>query len=423
MWEALGNSRRQDRVLHGAAKLFHVALAFVLYPLWLTGQRLTGPLRRLLARLDPPVPLPVPPARERSMDALLGELQKVPHRLHRSRTATLRKGIPDLAMFLLSQKRQTANFGYAYPNQFEYHYFDGADGERIAAAVAVHEGTPRPGLVVVHGLFSSRLFDYVREIAVRAYFDWGFNVAAVDLRSFGMTEMLTRAPNTGGWKEGEDVVCAGRYLKERGSTTVGALGISLGSSSVLNAGHVEGAERFLDGGILAIAGPADTEMATDRISRKVGPTHPFFLISKTFEAFLVSKVRNLGWPKEVADLRRLMELVVAPHYGLGVDEVHRRSSAKNHIQGTRVPLLVLHAEDDEVIPVEHARMLEEAAAGNPNVRVWILPGGAHAAFDALDKRWTYTVYRAFFERWAEYAAVGDEAEYPRAESGRLRALG
>ena len=26
--------------------------------------------------------------------------------------------------------------------------------------------------------------------AVRAYFDWGFNVAVIDLRSFGLTELL-----------------------------------------------------------------------------------------------------------------------------------------------------------------------------------------------------------------------------------------
>ena len=49
-----------------------------------------------------------------------------------------------------------------------------------------------------------------------------------------------RAPSTAGWKEGEDIVCAGRFLKGPGSTTVGALGISLGGSSVLGACHLGG---------------------------------------------------------------------------------------------------------------------------------------------------------------------------------------
>jgi predicted alpha/beta-fold hydrolase len=107
----------------------------------------------------------------------------------------------------------------------------------------------------------------------------------------------------------------------------------------------------------------------------------------------------------VASFRALQELVVAPRYEITIDELFERSSAKNHIAEARVPVLVLHAEDDEVVPVEHARMIEEAAAGNDHVRVWIVPGGGHAAFDAIDRRWTYAVYRMFFERLATYEAA------------------
>jgi dipeptidyl aminopeptidase/acylaminoacyl peptidase len=94
---------------------------------------------------------------------------------------------------------------------------------------------------------------------------------------------------------------------------------------------------------------------------------------------------------------------------LTVDEIYERSSARNHIAKARVPVLVLHSEDDEVVPVKHARMIEQAAAGNDRVKVWIVPGGGHAAFDAIDKRWTYTVYRIFFERLARYAVAEELA--------------
>ena len=40
---------------------------------------------------------------------------------------------------------------------------------------------------------------------------------------------------------------------------------------------------------------------------------------------------------------------------------------------------------------------------------WIVPGGGHAAFDVLDKRWTYAVYRTYFERLASYAEVAAAA--------------
>jgi predicted alpha/beta-fold hydrolase len=408
MWETLGSGPRQDRVLHGAAKAFNLALGLIMIPAWLVGQRLVAPLRRLLGLLDRPVrDLPLPASTGGDLDSLLAELKALPHQLRPKRSAVMKKGLADISMFFLAQKRQTINFGYAYPRQFEYHYFEGADGERIAASVALQE-EPRPGLVVVHGLLSTRLFDYVRAIAVRAYYEWGFNVAAVDLRSFGLTEMMAYPPATGGWKEGEDIICAARYLKSLGATSVGALGISLGASSVMNASHPAGAEA-LDGGIMAICGPADVRVAVEYIDRKVPPGHPFWPVSKLFDAMLVSKVRNLGWPSEVADFRTLMEFVVAPRYGLSVDEIYERSSAKNHIAKARVPVLVLHSEDDEVVPVEHARMIEQAAAGSDKVRVWIVPGGGHAAFDAIDSPWTYAVYRTFFERLARYAVAEELA--------------
>src|SRR5215211_6145539 len=64
MWESLATSRRQDRVLHGVAKLLNVVAGALIFPVWLVGQWLAGPLRRLLRRFDPgPDELTVPPAR------------------------------------------------------------------------------------------------------------------------------------------------------------------------------------------------------------------------------------------------------------------------------------------------------------------------------------------------------------------------
>ncbi|HSJ17611.1 MAG TPA: alpha/beta hydrolase [Solirubrobacterales bacterium] len=431
MWESLATTRRQDRVLHGVAKVLNVVFGALLLPAWLLGQWVSGPFRRLFARFGGQGPgLPVPPAGERSMDALMGELKAVPHNLHPSQTAELRKGLLDWAPFVLAQHRHTVGWGYSYPGQFRHDHFAGADGERIGAMVALHEHE-RPGLIVVHGLFSNRLFDYVREIAVRAYFEWGFNVAAVDLRSFGVTELLSHAPSTGGWKEGQDMVHAGRHLKQLGATSVGALGISLGASSVLNAAHLPGAEVALDGGILAICGPADTRRAAERLSRRVPRKHPAYAINRMFLAMLRSRVRSGRWPEEIDTLVEPIEAIAAPYYGVSADEIWERSSARHSIARARVPVLVLHSEDDQIVPVEHARMLDEAKGDNELVRVWIVPGGAHAAFDVLDRDWTYTVYRRFFERWAEYGergAVGDapagaEVVYSTRRSGKVKTAG
>jgi hypothetical protein len=132
------------------------------------------------------------------MTALMADLHAIPNRLRHSDFAELRRGLADISNFVVAQHREGAVIGYRYPGQFKDHIVEGADGERIAASIAVQEAA-RPGLIVVHGLFTSSRFDYVRQIAVRAFYEWGFNVAALDLRSFGMTELTSPAPSAG-WK-------------------------------------------------------------------------------------------------------------------------------------------------------------------------------------------------------------------------------
>ena len=423
MWEGLATTRRQDRVLHGAAKLLNVLVGFIALPAWLIAQRLGGPLRRLLERNGARRrELPVPPRRERSMGALMRDLEAIPNRLHSTPWAEPRKGLADISTFVLTQHHDAANYGYAYPRQFEERTFDVGDGIRIAGSVALHE-VPRPGLIVVHGIFTTRRFDYVREPAVRAFFDWGFNVAAVDLRSFGLTGLMNEAPGSGGWKEGEDLIEVARQLKQLGATSVGALGISMGASSVLGACHPQGAEEAFDGGIIAVSPPADVGTSTERLSKDLPLKHPGYALNYAFRAMLLSRVRGSRWP-DVTRLDEALDKISAAYYGLDVEEVRHRSSAVNQIAKARVPVLVLHPEDDHVIPVRHARMLAEAAAGNDLVRVWTLPGGGHGALDAVDRDWTYAVYRRFFERWADFDDR-DEGEmvYSPAWTGKAEVSG
>jgi predicted alpha/beta-fold hydrolase len=404
MWEGLARTERQDRVLHGSAKLANVLLGIVLLPLWLIGQLLGGRVRSLLMGLERRSrrPLPVPPERERTMDSLMRDLHSIPEHLRHSDFAELRRGFADISNFVVAQHREGAVIGYRYPGQFKDHIVEGADGERIAASIALQEGA-RPGLIVVHGLFTSSRFDYVRQIAVRAFYEWGFNVAALDLRSFGMTELTSPAPSTAGWKEGLDILALGRHMKELGSTSVGALGISLGGSSVVNACHLEQATTALDGGILAVSPPAVPKLAWERLSEPVPRGHPRYPIHRAFEAALISRVRSGRWPPEAEDMLRVVEHVSAPYYGVDAEEIWTRARGLDHVPDSKVPLLVVHPEDDHIVKVEQARMLEEAARSNDLVRVWILPAGSHGLLEAADPRWTHAMYRMFFERWATYA--------------------
>jgi predicted alpha/beta-fold hydrolase len=426
VWEGLARTERQDRALHGAAKLANVLLGIVLLPLWLFGQLIGGRIRGLLMSLERRGrrPLPVPPERERTMAALMRDLEAIPDRLRHSDFAELRMGLADISNFVVAQHREGAVIGYRYPGQFKDHIVEGADGERIAASIALQEAA-RPAVIVVHGLFTSSRFDYVRQIAVRAYYEWGFNVAALDLRSFGMTELTSPAPSTGGWKEGLDILALARYLKELGATSVGAVGISLGGGAVLNACHYEETATTLDGGALAVSPPAVPKLAWERLSEPVPRGHPRYPLHKAFEAALISRVRSGRWPPEAENMLRAMEVVSAPYYKVDAEEIWTRSRGVDHVPDAKVPLLILHPGDDHIIKVDHARMLAEAAKGNDLVRVWILRAGSHGLLEAADPRWTHAVYRVFFERWATYAErtvgrgtrEGAELVYSAADSG------
>jgi predicted alpha/beta-fold hydrolase len=403
MWETLATTRRQDRVLHGFAKLANVVIGLIALPAWLIGQALGGRLRDLLLRSGrrSERALPVPAPAERSMSALIDDLRAIPHDLQPRPIADARFGLADISNFVFAQNREGWALGYRYPAQFKDHVFEGAGGERIAASIGLQEAA-RPGLIVVHGLFTSSRFDYVRSIVVRAFYEWGFNVAAVDLRSFGVTDVTSSAPSTAGWKEGLDLIALGEYMKELGATSVGALGISLGASSVLGASHPDGAAEALDGGILAVSPPAVPKEVWGRIAEPVGRRHPRYPIHRAFQAALVSRVRSGRWPPEAEDMERVMEVVSAPYYNLSADEIWQRAAAADHIAGAKVPVLVLHPVDDPIIKVEQAELLADAAAGNDLVRVWTLPAGSHGLLEAADPDWTRTVYRRYFERWAEY---------------------
>jgi pimeloyl-ACP methyl ester carboxylesterase len=105
-------------------------------------------------------------------------------------------------------------------------------------------------------------------------------------------------------------------------------------------------------------------------------------------------------------------VVTAPYYHLDAAQIWANSRGLDRIPECRVPLLVLHPEDDQIIKVDQARMLAAAAEDNDLVRVWVLPAGSHGLLEAADAEWTQGVYRTFFERWATFAerGAGEPAE-------------
>ena len=290
-----------------------------------------------------------------------------------------------------------ANRFFSCPPPFRRVTFPSFDGTPIAAEVAIHEDGDRPGLVVVHGTFGSSGQAIYSTPAVRAFEEWGFNVAVVDLRGWGRSSALSSAPMSGGWREAEDVLAAAEYLLASGRTTkVGAMGYSLGGAAVLLAAAHDRAPELLAAGVFSESGYVDAREVVRIVERNPGVLSRRYIPYWLFRMGLGRKFAILGHRR--TDIMEYFERVAAPYYGVTTDELYRLDSAVNVVDRMRVPVFHLHAVDDWIVTVDQAERLRDAAAavGNRRVGVCIRARGAHCAFDRVVREWRSGLARAFF---------------------------
>ncbi len=343
------------------------------------------------------------PAAGRDLASVFAELKTIPYKNRLpfgGRVSTIAGFAPDGLLLLLDSKAATAGYIYPYPPSFRPVSFPSLDGTPLVGRMALHgDGQARPGLVVCHGVFGSKNEACILRIALKAHRQWGYNVLCLDLRGFGRSARFSDALPTGGWKEGEDLIAAARFLGSFAEvTTVGVSGYSLGAGSTLTAVGMDGGE-FITGGALAWSGFADTRRMMEHISRMPKPWDPYMTAWPLFRICLSLKTRDFGH----AGIKSFPEVVrlAAEQYGVSEDEIYRRSSPMNHLADIRTPTLHIHAADDPVVPVLEAEDNLALAPGNPDFDVWIVPKGGHITFFAVDPRWFNSVLRTFFDAWAE----------------------
>lgn len=304
---------------------------------------------------------------------------------------------PDLIPSVLDIRPRFSNRFFSCPPPFRRVVIESLDGTPISAEVAAREDVGRPGLVVVHGVFGSSGQRIYSDQAVRAYADWGFNVAIIDLRGWSRSATLSNIPMSGGWREAEDVLAAAKWLLENTATsTVGAIGFSLGGASVLLAAAHDRAPELLRSGVLSEAGYVDAREVVRIIDRNPGLMSREHLAYRLFTVSFSEKFRCEGRGR--MSITDYFERVSAPYYGVSVDELYDMDSVVNRVDRIRVPALHIHAADDWVVHVRHAERLRAAAeeAGNRLVGVCVKPRGAHCAFSRVAPAWRDRVAREYF---------------------------
>jgi predicted alpha/beta-fold hydrolase len=294
-----------------------------------------------------------------------------------------------------------------WPSAFSEVLIRSSDGAPLPGRVALHPGE-HPGVVVVHGFNSNAKHSIIRWAAM--LYARGYNVAAIDQRDFppgyragyGYPDWL----QTFGWKETDDVLAAGRFLKQLpGVTSVGVMGFSLGGQNVVLALARDGrggADRVFAAG-LNFSGPADQNAQIYSTAEPPGCFTPFctYPVTGALMTLVVPPFTYSDPCLYLGDAGR--------YYGTTPYDILANESAFRAQIDARAPLLNVYAADDPLVHAFHARMMAGYDASALQATL-LLEHGLHAYFN--DRWWQQKLallyFKALLPGAANDAAIGTE---------------
>jgi predicted alpha/beta-fold hydrolase len=282
--------------------------------------------------------------------------------------------------------------GLAWPRGFrpsshpedEARLFEIERGVRLLARCRWHENrTERPTLVLVHGLGGSSESPYVLGVDRLAY-RAGMNVVRLNQRNCGGTERLTPTLYHSGMS-GDLRAVVGELVEDDRLRRVFVGGFSMGGNLVLKmAGELAEKAPCALLGVCVVSPLLDLAETARRIEWPSNRPYQWSfvrglrrLVRRKSEVYPdLYDARGLD---RVRTIREYDNLYIAPHGGFAdADDYYARSSALRFVPGIRLPTLVIHAQDDPLVPIGPLRrpeVLENA---------WVLtatpPHGGHVAF-------------------------------------------
>ena len=178
--------------------------------------------------------------------------------------------IIDLVPSALATTRITAGLIYPYPPSFEPVMLESQDGTPVCGHLAMQlGGAKRPALILASGAAASKNSGWMLSLALKAYYDWGFHVLALDLRNRGDSGRFSDAPTSWGYRESYDVLAAADYLDSLDVvSTVGVCGAGMAGSAALLAAGRSRPDRPLEGGIVAVGAYSEAAAEVARLAGK-----------------------------------------------------------------------------------------------------------------------------------------------------------
>ena len=244
-------------------------------------------------------------------------------------------------------------------------------------------------VIIVHGDNTNRSDARTGTLGIaRSLSRRGFGIFMFDMRGRGDSPS---ALSSSGYFERLDLQGASDYLVSKGAdrSRIGVLGFSLGGAVALMAGS--NPNNF--GAVVSDSSFADYSLILR--NSMTGIKRPFTFL----------------FPG--------MEFMAKTIYGIDIKDI----SPARAIARSDTPVLVIHGEDDAVIPVEHARLLGRAIGASfgeidgSDETIWIVPGAGHTgSFKTEPKAYIKKLVK-FYEAHlgaphSSHLTVADNSEKP-----------
>jgi predicted alpha/beta-fold hydrolase len=241
---------------------------------------------------------------------------------------------------------------------------------------------PRGHVVLVHGLEGSGAAGYMRSVSYLAL-EAGFAAHRFHMRTCGGTEHLCQTLYHAGLTS--DLRSVLEQFAAEGMGPVWLVGFSLGGNVVMKlAGELGEQAGRLMRGVCAVSPSID--LLASVVSLELPENR---LYQSRFVNRMRERLRNTGrYRREqfagVRTLRDIDERFTAPAFGFqGASDYYVTQSATRVVSAISVPTLVIHANDDPLVP---SSMFEsDALRQNPWIRLFITQGGGHLGFLARNR--------------------------------------
>jgi predicted alpha/beta-fold hydrolase len=240
-----------------------------------------------------------------------------------------------------------------------------------------------PVIVTVHGLEGSCDSNYAKGIADKA---WArrFHAVRMNQRNCGGTERLTPTLYNSGMSADYEAVL--RELVEKdGFTKIFFAGYSMGGNLVTKmAGEfADGAPKQLRG-VAAVCPALDLSACADALER----TDNYFY-QRHFVSGLMARYRKKQelFPERystnglgpIRSVREFDDEITAPAFGYrDAEDYYEHAGAKSVVDGVRVPMLMITAQDDPFVP--YASFLKARVEENACVNFVAPKHGGHCGF-------------------------------------------